>query len=130
MNETEKQNAKPRHETQNSRKYVYDSATGMCVGVKQDVSEEEMRQRERERSFKAICDAMLDLYHRKNLDYGNSFGESYKEFGLKAAVIRLGDKYRRLKSLEQRENLVENESIEDTLIDMANYAIMTLVEMK
>ena len=84
---------------------------------------------EREKKFKSITDAMLNVYHRKNLDYGNSFGEAFKEFGLISAVVRMGDKYRRIKSLSSgRKNLV-NESIKDTLMDMANYCIMTMIEM-
>ena len=43
--------------------------------------------------------------------------------------MRLEDKLNRLKTLRKREAQVSNESIEDTLMDLANYAIMTLVEM-
>lgn len=81
--------------------------------------------------FKAITDQMLDLYARKNEDYGDSFGIGFKEHGDTMAVIRLEDKLRRLKSLvKTNSQQVKDESIEDTLMDLANYAVMTLIEHK
>lgn len=77
-----------------------------------------------------ICTALNDLYQRKNHDYGDSFGKSYEEYGMTMACIRLEDKLNRLKSLCRQEALVQDESLEDTLMDLANYAIMTLVERK
>lgn len=85
---------------------------------------------QKELAFQAITAAMLDTYIRKNHDYGDSFGEGFKEFGLISAVIRLGDKYRRLRSLCKDNAKVKDESVKDTLLDMANYAVMTLVEME
>ncbi len=85
---------------------------------------------QKEFAFQAITATMLDTYIRKNHDYGDSFGEGFKEFGLMSAVIRLGDKYRRLKSLCKDSAKVKDESVKDTLLDMANYAVMTLVEME
>lgn len=85
---------------------------------------------QKEFAFQAITTTMLDTYIRKNHDYGDSFGEGFKEFGLMSAVIRLGDKYRRLKSLCKDSAKVKDESVKDTLLDMANYAVMTLVEME
>ena len=79
---------------------------------------------------KQICDDLNTLYARKNADYGDSFGKSYSEYGLIMACIRLEDKLNRLKSLAKQAARVKDESIEDTLADLANYAIMTLVEME
>lgn len=63
---------------------------------------------------------------KKNHDYGNSFGETYKDLGIISAVTRISDKFNRLKTLAKGENnLVNDESLEDTLLDMANYCIMT-----
>jgi len=75
-----------------------------------------------------ICKKLNDLYQRKNADYGDSFGKSYQEYGMTMACIRLEDKLNRLKSLCKKEAQVKDESLEDTLMDLANYAIMTLVE--
>ena len=79
---------------------------------------------------KNICDSLNDLYKKKNQDYGDSFGKSYKEYGLTMSLIRLEDKLNRLKSLNKNGNAqVKDESIQDTLMDLANYAIMTIVEL-
>lgn len=77
--------------------------------------------------FESINKQMLELYTKKNHDYGNSFEEGLDEDGLVAAKIRLGDKFRRFSKLIKEEAQVNTESIEDTLIDMANYSIMTLM---
>lgn len=76
-----------------------------------------------------LCDEIHDTYCKKNHDYGDSFSQLYARFGLPSTVIRLHDKLSRLESLSQREAAVKDESIRDTLLDLANYAIMTIVEM-
>lgn len=83
------------------------------------------------KKHKLICEKLNALYEAKNADYGDSFGKSYKEYGLTMPCIRLEDKLNRLKSLNfSRTIKVKNESIEDTLMDLANYAIMTLIELE
>ena len=77
--------------------------------------------------FKNITQEMLDIYSRKNVDYDDAFTKSLEEDGLLVAKIRLGDKYKRFSALIKQENLVKDESIEDTLLDMASYAIMTVM---
>ena len=77
-------------------------------------------------AFNDILLQMQDLYNRKNHDYGNSYEKSLDEDGLIVAKIRLGDKFNRFKTIIKSESEVKDESIEDTLIDMANYAVMTL----
>ena len=79
---------------------------------------------------KLICEKLNKLYEAKNADYGDSFGKSYKEYGLTMPCIRLEDKLNRLKSLNFSKSAKVNESIEDTLMDLANYAIMTLIELE
>lgn len=78
-----------------------------------------------------ICNYLNNLYERKNSDYNDSFGKSYKEYGMAMPCIRLEDKLNRLKALTIHNHKQEilDESIRDTLEDLANYAIMTLVEM-
>lgn len=78
---------------------------------------------------KNILDEIHDTYLKKNTDYGNSFEEQYKEYGLLSAIIRFDDKIRRLKQLHKNEAKVKNESIRDTLMDLSNYAIMTVMEL-
>lgn len=77
-----------------------------------------------------ICENLTALYARKNADYGDSFGKSFKEYGLTMACIRLEDKLNRIKALRNKDAQVRDESITDTLMDLANYSIMTLVEMR
>ena len=77
--------------------------------------------------FKNITQEMLEIYSRKNTDYDDAFTKSLEEDGLLVAKIRLGDKYKRFSALIKQENLVKDESIEDTLLDMASYAIMTVM---
>ena len=77
-----------------------------------------------------ICKKLNSLYEAKNADYGDSFGKSYKEYGLIMSLIRLEDKLNRLKSLNKSKSAKVEESIEDTLADLANYAIMTLIELE
>lgn len=79
---------------------------------------------------KQICKELNRLYERKNSDYGDSFHISFVEEGMVMARIRLGDKLNRFKNLSRQDTrLVEDESIRDTLIDLANYAVMTVAEM-
>ena len=78
-----------------------------------------------------ICDEINELYAKKNHDYGDSFAQSFREEGMAMVSIRLGDKFNRLKALTRGgEQKVADESIRDTLIDLANYAIMTVLEME
>ena len=84
----------------------------------------------REIEFCDILNKMYVTFVEKNHDYGNSFSDLFDEFGLNSSAIRLTDKLNRFKTLIDKEGLVKDESIEDTLLDLANYAIMTIVEMK
>ena len=77
-----------------------------------------------------ICKELNNLYKSKNKDYGDSFSKSFTEYGLTMPCIRLEDKLNRLKALNKnKEQKVKDESIKDTLMDLANYAIMTLIEL-
>ena len=75
-----------------------------------------------------VCEGLNAIYTKKNSDYGDSFAKLRKEIPY-AILVRIYDKYSRLKNLlEGKEQLVSDESIEDTLIDLANYCIMEIVE--
>lgn len=82
--------------------------------------------------FRNITEIMSDTYERKNADYVNSFGESIAEFGAVAGIVRIGDKFNRLKNLIKKPDSqrVNDESIADTLLDMANYCIMLKIELE
>lgn len=77
-----------------------------------------------------ICHTLNDIYQRKNADYGDSFAKLRNELP-SAILVRIYDKYSRLKNLlEGKDQLVLDESIDDTLMDLANYCIMELIERK
>lgn len=80
-----------------------------------------------EEQFWNIEEEMYKTYIKKNHDYGNSFEKSLDKFGLIASVVRLSDKLNRLETLTKKDSLVKDESIKDSLLDMANYAIMTIM---
>lgn len=82
--------------------------------------------------FKRITEEMAETYRRKNQDYGNSFSQSFDEHGAIAGIVRIGDKYNRVKQLllTQQTAAVKDESAVDTLLDMANYAIMLAMEIQ
>lgn len=81
---------------------------------------------------KELCDQLNKTYSKKNADYGDSFAMTRAEFGNQAILIRLSDKFFRLKTLLQSGSAaqVPDESIEDTLLDLANYCLMEVVERK
>lgn len=81
----------------------------------------------REEQFGKITEEMLDIYSKKNKDYGNSFERSLDEFGKIAYIVRASDKMERIKALADTENLVKDESFDDTVRDLANYCVMYLM---
>lgn len=83
-----------------------------------------------ENNFRKITDEMNALYERKNHDYGNSFSDTFEKLGSVSAVTRMYDKMNRIISLvSTKEQKVNDESLRDTLIDIANYAVMTIMEL-
>ena len=73
----------------------------------------------------------FDIHKKKNTDYGNNFHKRYAKYGFLTALLRLTDKMERLENIyEKGEIQVKDESVEDTLLDLANYAVMTIVELK
>lgn len=79
----------------------------------------------------AICGELTALYERKNHDYGGSFHRSFLEHGMMIPLIRLEDKLNRLNALcRAGQYLVKGESVRDTLLDLANYAVMTMMELE
>lgn len=93
--------------------------------------EKQKRAETKQQRFRQMTEEMANLYEKKNADYGDSFGETYRRLGLVSAVTRIQDKCNRLCNLavNKGRQRVEDESIRDTIVDLANYAIMTLIEM-
>jgi len=66
----------------------------------------------------------LELFRKKNIDYGDSFAK----YGIIGVLIRIEDKIQRSISITNNGiNLVKDENIEDTLIDLCNYSVMALM---
>lgn len=80
--------------------------------------------------FKRIVDRMYDTFKRKNADYGNSFRELYKECGMTYAYGHMREKLERVRSLMKNEAQVKGESMKDSLYDLANYAVLTIMEIE
>ena len=77
--------------------------------------------------FADIVGKMTTLYAKKNHDYGNSFDEGCDKIGTGYPLGRLLDKMNRLVACMGKEDEMQvNESIEDTLTDLACYSVMTL----
>jgi len=79
-----------------------------------------------------LCKILNEVYNRKNHDYGDSFHQTFLEEGFAMARIRLTDKLNRFKALTRtnEKQKVTDESLQDTLMDLANYALMTIMEMR
>lgn len=80
-------------------------------------------------AFRDITNGMYDTFKAKNHDYGNSFAELFKECGMTYAYGHMAEKLKRVKSLMSDEAKVKGESMKDSLLDLANYAILTIIEL-
>ena len=77
-----------------------------------------------------ICNKLNQIYTQKNAAYGDSFGETYRKLGVISAVTRMTDKINRLQTLATHQDIDKgDESMIDTCLDLANYAIMTVMEL-
>lgn len=79
--------------------------------------------------FDEILSEMKELYLKKNADYGNSFGDAIQKFGYPTAIARIYDKYNRVEKMVLGEKMNIQESLRDNLIDIANYCILTVIEL-
>ena len=79
---------------------------------------------DRVKQLEEIHQEALELFKRKNKDYGDAFAD----FGLLGILVRLNDKIKRAITITETSiSLVEDEKIQDTLIDIHNYAAMGLM---
>lgn len=81
--------------------------------------------------FQSITDKMVETFDAKNHDYGNSFEKGCDKFGIVSAVSRIDEKNERICTLYENASLAKvNESMEDTLLDMANYCVMLVMYLR
>ena len=81
--------------------------------------------------YQHILSNLEDTYKKKNSDYGNSVGDTYEKFGDISFLTRITDKYNRMVNLVCNSNnvrKVKDEALEDTILDLANYCLLWLVE--
>ena len=80
--------------------------------------------------YQYIINNLEETYKAKNSDYGDSVGDTYNKFGDVSFLTRISDKYNRICSLSQSNESakVVDEKIDDTILDLANYCILWLVE--
>lgn len=80
-----------------------------------------------EKLFRQKVEKLTKVYVAKNKDYGDSFSLSLDKYGILASLIRMGDKMNRIDSLYDKPTTEVDESLVDSLEDLANYAIMTAI---
>lgn len=86
---------------------------------------------DRVKVHKELLDNMHDVYVRKNHDYGDSVHETYERYGMTSFLVRMEDKMNRIRTLDEAKDIkVKDEKMEDTLLDLANYAILAIIELK
>ena len=74
--------------------------------------------------MQSIQNESLELFKRKNQDYGDAFAN----YGVIGVLVRMGDKIARLQSISTKSvSLVDSESLRDTLIDLHNYSAMAIM---
>jgi len=74
--------------------------------------------------LREIQSKALELFTRKNADYGDAFAN----YGVIGVLMRIEDKIQRSLSITKNGvNLVSDEGIKDTLLDLHNYAAMALM---
>ena len=101
--------------------------TAICLAINEKI---ENGVSDRIEEFIEVVSDMIALYIKKNHDYGDSFAEAYKKFGKIYPLGRIHDKYGRLENLIlKQEQYVNDESLTDTLEDLACYSVMFINAM-
>lgn len=82
-------------------------------------------------TFDTVLDEMKELHAKKNKDYKGSFHDLFEEYGMPYALGHLEEKLNRVKAITKNGgNAVKNDHIEDSVIDLACYAVMLYMEIK
>lgn len=83
-----------------------------------------------ETELRKVFDELILMIQKKHHDYGNSFSQTYEEFGLQSAYLRLKDKVNRLGVIQLHEAKIKDETIENIFQDIIGYSVLTLLELK
>lgn len=84
----------------------------------------------REEQHELITQELHSMYRDKNKKYGDAFGETIRKYGKIAGLTRLHDKFSRIESFILNGYEDSEESLIDSLNDIANYAIMLRLEIE
>lgn len=81
---------------------------------------------------KELCEKMNKTYCQKNEKYGDSFSTSVQKYGYIAALTRISDKFHRIENLilTKTDGSDTDESLIDSLLDLSNYCLMTVIELE
>lgn len=77
---------------------------------------------------KMIMDMLHKTYIDKNHDYGNSVHDTYLKYGMVSFLVRIEDKLNRARTILTTDRKVSDETVIDTLLDLANYSILAVME--
>ena len=80
--------------------------------------------------FKELLLQNYETYRDKNRKYGNAFQGTFNELGKISALTRMNDKFSRIKTMIISEEVDNEESLIDSLLDLANYCVMSVVELE
>ena len=83
-----------------------------------------------EKIFTMILKNMFNTYVKKHHDYGPSTTETFNKFGPVSYIVRMHDKLSRIETLMNAAALVKDESLQDTLLDLANYCILFVMDLE
>ena len=85
---------------------------------------------EYEVAFRTILSDMMATFVAKNHDYGSAFSTLFADVGMPYAYGHLAEKLQRVRSLMNDEAKVKGESMIDSLKDLANYSVLTIIELQ
>lgn len=87
---------------------------------------EQTKRKDREMEYFKVHTEAFEIFLKKNKDYGDAFAE----YGYIGVIVRIGDKIKRLSSVTKNGiNVVDDETLRDTLMDLHNYAAMAVMLM-
>ena len=102
--------------------YIMESTSKFNLNL--DLTESSETASSRVSQMQLIQSEGLELFKRKNQDYGDAFAK----YGVVGVLVRMGDKIARLQSISTKSvSLVDTESLRDTLIDLHNYSAMAIM---
>lgn len=91
----------------------------------------EKREEQFLKNYENTLTELANTFFLKNERYGNSFTDTMEDYGLVSSIVRITDKFNRMTTLfKNRELDCDDEPLKDTMLDMANYLIMTVAYIK